>query len=152
MGRWDHLYDAKSRPVGDYLLDELAKDFERDIRQFPPVVESWDDPAAQARYGPLLASGVQPTELAVRTALWLARADLRREFEAVDQFMRGGGLDEKLGSAEDRELCRFLWRFFVDKCLEFSEASQSRFKHADLAEALSRLEKRLFKVTLNKSS
>jgi hypothetical protein len=148
MGRWDHLYDAKSRPIGDYLLDELAKDFERDIREWPPAVDGWEDMAELARYGPLLASGKRPSDLAVRTALWLARADLLREFEAVDAFMRGGGLDEKLGSAEDRELCRFLWRFFVDKCLAFAEASQSRFKHRDLAEALVRLEQRLFKVTL----
>ena len=148
MGRWDHLYDAKSRPIGDYLLDELAKDFERDIRDFPPEVASWEDPEAQARYAPLLASGLRPSEMAIRTALWLAQADLRREFEAVDQFMRSGGIDDKLGTPEDRELCRFLWRFFVDKCLEFSEASQSRFKHADLAEALARLEQRLFKVAL----
>jgi hypothetical protein len=148
MGRWDHLFDAKSRPIGDYLLDELAKDFERDLREFPTQVESWEDPAAERRYAALLQSGRRPSEMAVRTALWLARADLRREFEAVDEFMRNGGIDERLGAPEDRELCRFLWRFFVDKCLEFSEASQSRFKHADLAEALSRLEARLFKVTL----
>jgi hypothetical protein len=148
MGRWDHLYDAKSRPIGDYLLDELAKDFERDIREFPPRLESWEDPALQARYAPLLASGAKPSEMAVRTALWLAQADLQHEFEAVDKFMRDGGIDEKLGSPEDRELCRFLWRFFVEKCLEFAEATQSRFKRADLAEALSRLEQRLFKVAL----
>jgi hypothetical protein len=147
MGRWDHLYEAKSRPIGDYLLDELAKDFERDIRSFPPRVEAWEDAAMEARCAPLLASGVQPSELAVRTALWLAQADLQREFEAVDQFMRDGGIDEKLGTPEDRELCRFLWRFFVEKCLEFAEATQSRFKRADLAEALSRVEQRLFKVT-----
>lgn len=148
MGRWDHLFDAKRRPVGDYLLDELAKDFERDVREFPPQVTAWEDENARARYEPLLASGRKPSEMAVRTALWLAQADLRREFEAVDAFMRAGGLDERLGTPEDRELCRFLWRFFVDKCLEFSEASQSRFKHAELAEALVRLEKRLFKVTV----
>ncbi len=82
----------------------------------------------------------------MQTAIWLARSDLLREFEAVDQFMRGGGLDERLGSDEDRELCRFLWQFFVEECLSFSEACNSRFKHADLAEALSRLEKRLFIV------
>ncbi len=148
MGRWDHLFDAKARPVGDYLLDELAKDLERDVREFPPRVDSWEDPRALAKYGPLLASGRTPSEQAVRLALWLAQADLRREFEAVDQLMREGGIDAQLGTPEDRELCRFLWQFFVDKCLAFSEASQSRFKHADLAEALARLERRLFKVTL----
>jgi hypothetical protein len=146
MGRWDYLYDAKSRPIGDYLLDELAKQLEKEVRGFPPEVDFGEDPAAAARYGPLLASGKKPSDVAVQTAIWLARNDLLREFEAVDQFMRNGGLEERLGSDEDRELCRFLWQFLVEECLAFSEASNSRFKHADLAEALARLEKRLFAV------
>jgi hypothetical protein len=144
MGRWDYLYDVKSRPIGDYLLDELAKQLEKEVRGFPPSVDFGEDAAAAARYAPLLASGKKPSEVAVQTAIWLARNDLLREFEAIDQFMRGGGLDERLGSPEDRELCRFLWQFFVEECLAFSEACESRFKHAELAEALSRLEKRLF--------
>ncbi len=146
MGRWDYLYDVKSRPIGDYLLDELAKQLERDVRGFPPSVDFEENAAAAARYGPLLASGKKPSDIAVQTAIWLARSDLLRELEAVDQFMRGGGLDERLGSVEDRELCRFLWQFFVEECLAFSEACNGRFKHADLAEALARLEKRLFAV------
>ena len=146
MGRWDYLYDAQSRPIGDYLLDELAKHLEKEVRGFPPEVDFGEDLASGARYGPLLASGKKPSDIAVQTAIWLARNDLLREFEAVDQFMRNGGLDERLGSDEDRELCRFLWQFLVEECLSFSEASNSRFKHADLAEALARLEKRLFIV------
>ena len=83
----------------------------------------------------------------MRTAIWLVQADLRREFDAVDEFMRNGGLDDRLGSAEDRELCRFLWRFLEDKVLAFAEASQSRFKRAELAEAMAKLERRLYRVT-----
>jgi hypothetical protein len=142
MSRWDHLYDLKPQPIRDYLLDQLAKELERVIREFPPAVDHWEDPAAEARFAPLLAGGKRPSDLAVSTALWLARSDLLRDFEAVDQFMRNGGL-EGLGSHEDRELCHFLWRFLVDECLAFAEATQSRFKHADLADVLSRLERRL---------
>lgn len=148
MGRWDYLHDVKSRPIRDYLLDELAKDLEHDLREFPPRLGEWEDPAMQARYAPLLASGVRPSELAIRTAIWLSQADLRREFAAIDAFLRSGGLEEKLRSPDDRELCAFLWRFLVDKCLAFAEATQSRVRHADLADALARLEQRLFKVTL----
>ena len=114
MARWDHLYDAQARPIGDYLLDELARELERDVRGFPRSGEV-GEPAARARFALLLASAQKPSELAVRTAIWLAQADLRREFEAVDQFMREGGLDDKLGSPEDRELCRFVWGFLVDQ-------------------------------------
>jgi len=146
MSRWDHLYDAKPRPIGDYLLDELAKNLEQEVRNFPPDVAFGEDPAAEARYAPLLASGRRPSDVAVQTAIWLARSDLLHEFEAVDRFMRNGGLDQRLGSEEDRELCRFLWQFFVEECLAFSEACDSRFKRADLAEALARLERRLFAV------
>jgi hypothetical protein len=146
MGRWDWVYDLKSQPVGDYLLDKLAENLEADVKHFPPQVDGWEDEATQKRFEPLLATGRQPSELAVRTAIWLVQADLRREFEAVDEFMRNGGLDDRLGSPEDRELCRFLWRFLEDKVLAFAEASQSRFKRAELAEAMTKLEKRLYRV------
>ncbi|MHB8417571.1 MAG: hypothetical protein ACYDCL_05820 [Myxococcales bacterium] len=143
--RWDHLYEAKPRPIGDFLLDELAAELERDIRAFPPPISEWQDEAERARFERASAAGRRPSEQAVRTAIWLTQADLRRELEVVDQFMRGGGLDERLGSEVDRDLCRFLWRFLEDKVLAFAEATQSRFSRAELAEALARLEKRLYR-------
>ncbi|HUB09050.1 MAG TPA: hypothetical protein VMB50_18720 [Myxococcales bacterium] len=146
--RWDFLYDVKPQPIGDFLLDKLAEVLEEDIRAFPPEVTDWQDEAAKARFERAVAAGHGPSELAVRTAIWLAQADLRREFEAVDEFMRGGGLDDRLGSDDDRELCRFLWHFLEDKVLSFAEATQSRFKRAELADALARLEKRLYRVTV----
>lgn len=146
--RWDWIYDLEKQPINDYLLDRLAEDLEKDLRSFPPAIESWEDETARARFEPLLLSGRAPSELAVRTAIWLAQADLRREFEEVDRFMRGGGLDDRLSSPEDRELCRFLWRFLEDKVLAFSEATQSRFRRAELADSLTRLEKRLYRVVL----
>lgn len=148
MGRWDWVYDLKAQPVGDFLLDKLAENLEKDVREFPPQVDGWEDEALRRRFEPLLQSGRQPSEMAVRTAIWLAQADLRREIEAVDEFMRNGGLDDRLGSPEDRELCRFLWRFLEDKVLAFAEASQSRFKRHELADALARLERRLYRVTV----
>jgi len=148
VGRWDFLYDLKARPIGDWLLDRLAEELAQDIRNFPPQIDAWEDEQAKLRFAPLLASNTQPSEMAVRTAIWLAQADLRREFEAVDQFMREGGIDDRLGSPGDRELCRFLWRYLEDKCLAFAEATQSRFKRSELADALGRMEKQLYKVTM----
>jgi hypothetical protein len=146
--RWDWLYDLKARPIGDYLLDRLAEELARDIKEFPPAVDEWHSEEDRRRLQPLLASGRIPSEMAIRTAIWLAQADLRREVEAVDQFMRAGGLDERLGDAEDRQLCRFLWQYLEDKVLAFAEATQSRFRRAELADTLARLERRLFGVTL----
>ncbi len=148
MGRWDYLYDVQKQPIGDWLLDRLAEELANDLRSFPPPVDEWEDATTRARFAPLLASGAQPSELAVRTAIWLAQADLRREFEAVDEFIRNGGLDNRLGSVPDRELCQFLWRYLEDKCLAFAEATHSRFKRSDLADALGRVEKLLYKVVL----
>ena len=148
MGRWDFLYDLKARPIGDWLLDRLAEELAQDVRAFPPQVDVWEDEQARTHFAPLLAAGVPPSEMAVRTAIWLAQADLRREFEAVDQFMREGGIDHRLGTPTDRELCRFLWRYLEDKCLAFAEATQSRFKRTELADALGRTERLLYKVTV----
>jgi len=148
VGRWDFLYDLKARPIGDWLLDRLAEELAADVRAFPPPVDEWEDEVTRTRFAPLLAGGARPSEVAVRTAIWLAQADLRREFEAVDQFVRQGGIDERLGSPDDRELCQFLWRYLEDKCLAFAEATRSRFTRAQLADALARTEKQLYKVTL----
>ncbi len=148
MNRWERLYETKPQRAGEFLLDRLAEALEKDIRDFPPAVEAWEDEASRARWGPLLTSGRKPGETAVRTAIWLAAADLRREIEAVDRFVRDGGIDARLGSPEDRELCRFLWRFLTDKVLAFAEACQTRFTRAELAGALARLERRLYRVTL----
>ncbi|MHB1843277.1 MAG: hypothetical protein ACYCWW_00400 [Deltaproteobacteria bacterium] len=147
MGRWDFLYDIERQPIGDWLLDRLAEELEKDVRAFPPPsIEGWENDEATRRFEPLLLGGRRPSEAAIRTALWLAQADLDREFEAVDAFMRSGGLDSRLGSPEDRELCQLLWRFLVDKVLAFSEATHSRFKRRELASTIARLERRLFKV------
>jgi hypothetical protein len=149
LGRWDFLRELKARPIGDWLLDRLAEELAKDVRDFPPEIDAWEDEESRKRFAPLLASGAQPSETAVRTAIWLAQADLRREYEAVDQLVKGGGIDNRLGSPADRDLCRFLWRYLEDKCLAFAEATQSRFKRADLADALRRTEKLLYKVTLS---
>jgi hypothetical protein len=146
--RWDWMYDLKARPIGDYLIDRLAEELERDVREFPPTIDEWHSEEERLRTEPILASGKIPSEMAIRTAIWLAQADLRHEVEAVDQFMRSGGIDERLGDAEDRQLCRFLWQYLEDKVLAFAEATQSRFRRAELADALARLERRLFRVAL----
>jgi len=146
--RWDWMYDLQARPIGDYLLDRLAEELERDLREFPPEVDEWHREEDRLRTAPILASGKVPSEMAIRTAIWLAQADLRHEVEAVDQFMRAGGIDERLGDADDRQLCRFVWQYLEDKVLSFAEATQSRFKRAELADALARLERRLFRVAL----
>jgi hypothetical protein len=149
MGRWDFLHEVKARPIGDWLLDRLAEELATDLRQFPPAIDAWEDDDAKSQFAPLLASGVRPSDTAVRLAIWLAQADLRREFEAVDQFMREGGIDDRLGSPTDRALCRFVWRYLEDKTLAFAEATQSRFKRSELADALHRTEKLLYNVTLS---
>jgi hypothetical protein len=142
------MYELKARPIGDYLLDRLAEELERDLREFPPAVDEWHREEDRLRTEPILASGKVPSEMAIRTAIWLAQADLRHEVEAVDQFMRSGGIDERLGDADDRQLCRFVWQYLEDKVLAFAEATQSRFRRAELADALARLERRLFRVAL----
>jgi hypothetical protein len=146
--RWDWLYELKARPIGDYLLDRLAEELERDLKEFPPAVDEWQSEEERRRTQPILDAGKRPSEMAIRTAIWLAQADLRHEVEAVDQFMRAGGIDERLGDSDDRQLCRFLWQYLEDKVLAFAEATQSRFRRVELADALARLERRLFRVAL----
>ena len=144
MGRWDHLADQKPVAVRDKLLDLVADELTQELRAWPPAVE-WLDPSLQARFEPGLRRAGRPELDTARVACELARLELLREFDLIDQFWRSQRQHQLLPSELEHETAQFLVRWLIESALSFQEAVKHRFKHAELASLIERVEDRLLR-------
>ncbi|MBI3722565.1 hypothetical protein HY251_01210 [bacterium] len=142
MGRWDRFYEAKGQTGEQWLADEVVKTLVRDLAVWPPPVETWFDDGARARFEPVLApSCPRPSSGVFRAAFQLARWELEREYDAIDEFVRNDRVS-KITSDEREKLClTFLHKWLTDSMLELLEAS--KLKRPMLKECLVRAEARL---------
>jgi hypothetical protein len=145
MGRWDHLADQKPQPIRDKVLDLVADELTVEIRAWPPRTEEWLDPALLARFEPVLKRTGMPELDTLRVACELARLDLLREFEPIDQFWRSQQASELLPTPLEAETAQFLIRWLLESALSFQEAVQHRFRRAELAGLVERVEDRLLR-------
>ncbi len=142
--RWDHLYDLKPVPLTEHFLEEAAKLLAQDLAKWPLEVEAWATPADQARFGPLVASDSARPDDAVWTAAFsLARLELEREFEQIDDYMRNERWRAVTPPGMGVEQLHFLTRFLTEQMLGIAEATEGRLKRPMLVDLLSRLERRL---------
>ena len=145
MGRWDFLADQKPQTIRDKVLDLVADELTGEIRAWPPRTSEWIDAALLARFEPVLARSGVPELDTLRVACELARLELLREVEQVDRFWRGPQARSLLPSPLEEETAQFLVRWLVESALEFQEAVQHRFKRAELAQLVERVEDRLLR-------
>lgn len=131
MGRWDFLYDLKTRPAIEVLLDEAAKVIAGDLSRWPPPLET-----AAPELAPLLA-GERPHRDAYRQAFVLARHDLRHEYEELELREAEAHL-----APEEAAAARFLWHYLTERAFELNEALESRLTRRDLVALLDRVERR----------
>ena len=123
------------------VADEFAKVVVEELAAWPPRVE-WSQPAEAARFAPLYAPGELlvrgPGKEAIQAAFRLARWDLLRHTEAIDEFWR-----TDRSSARDRLVIELAWRWLVEAALEVSERTDGRVGRAHLVEGLERAERML---------
>lgn len=142
--RWDHLYDLKPVPLTEHFLEEASKLLAQDLAKWPPEVEGWATPADQARFGPLVAEGsTRPDDAVFTAAFALARLELEREFEQIDDYMRNERWRAVTPPGTGVEQLLFLTRFLTEQMLGIAEATEGRIKRPMLVDLLSRLERRL---------
>jgi hypothetical protein len=140
--RWDFLYDRQKQPVKAYILERFAEALAGELRQWPPPFVEWVSEDLRRRYQQGLEKA--PREQALRFALELARLELRREFEAIDQLM--GGARRHWQDDQEAAAGHLLVRFVTEKLLSLKEyADQVRITRDDLVGAVDAVEKRLFK-------
>jgi hypothetical protein len=117
--RWDFLYDRQKQPVKSFILERFTAELADELRRG------------------------EPSEVALRLAIELARLDLAREWDRLE-----ARLDEATAAGPLRDEARALGRRIAESCLELKErAEAARFTREELAQALRLLEQRLFRVT-----
>jgi hypothetical protein len=144
MSRWDFLYGMKPVPIAEHFVEEVSKIVAKDLATWPLTVEEWTTSADATRFGPLLEEGSpRPGEKVWTAAFRLARLELMREFEQVDDFMRNERWRELVEAGRERDLMIFLSRYLTEQMLAIGEATQGRLKRPQLVDLLLRAERRL---------
>ena len=82
--KWDLVLGAKPLPIVEHLVAEVAKLFARDLSAWPPEVEAFDDATGAKLQDLLAAAPARPHPRLYEEAFALARLDLSREFDALD--------------------------------------------------------------------
>jgi hypothetical protein len=144
--RYDWLYERQKQPVKQYILERFAVELAGELRAWPPPDLEWESEPLRLRYQE--GAATTPREAVVRLALELARLDLLREFEAIEQRLAGDG-GGVLQSDAERAAAHLLVRLLTERCLSLKEyADGARLTRDDLAAALGLVERTLFRVTL----
>jgi hypothetical protein len=136
--RWDLLLEQRPIPLVEHLLEEVAKLLANDLRGWPPPIEELD-PALGVRFAPLLGPDVpRPEEALFEEAFRLARWELEREVEAVDEYMRNRRWELR-GLAPDRkQALLFVSRWLVEQLLSLREYTHSKISRPMLIDCLER--------------
>jgi hypothetical protein len=144
--RYDWLYERQKQPVKAYILTRFAGELADELRAWPPPDLEWESEALRHRYQ--AGAAAPPREAVVRCALELARLDLLRQFEAVEERLATGG-GGTLQSDDERAAVHLLMRLLTERCLSLKEhAEGARLTRQDLVGALGEVERGLFRVTL----
>ena len=145
MGRWDHILDRKPQELKQYVLDKVAEQLALDLRQFPPRIDEWLDPALRARYEKVLARLGRPELETYRVACELAREEMLREYELIDRFCRSDEYRRLLPNELEEQTAHFITRYLVDSALTFQEHAQGKFSRRDLVLLMEKVEDRLLR-------
>ena len=141
--RWDYLFEAKSVPLLEQLLEEVAKLLAKDLAKWPPPVEELDLDVG-GTFAPLLLEPTpRPSQAVYSEALRLSRWELAREFDAFDDYMRNKRYEQHGLAPTDRLGLLFLNRWLVEQLLGLGEATQGRVKRPMMGQVLDKLESRL---------
>ncbi len=143
MGRWDRLAEQKPQELREYALGMAADEIASELRDFPPRIEEWLDPAVREKYREALSRTSPPPEATVRVACELARRELLRDYQLVDRFFQSGAYRAELPDDLEEQTAHFLARFLVDSALDFQEFAKGKFSRKELVALVEKVEERL---------
>jgi hypothetical protein len=142
MGRWERFHQARSITAEDMLADEVVKTLVSDLTGWPPPVSEWFDAARARKFAPAIGPGaVRPSSSVIHMAFELARWELERCYEALDDFARNDRAAAVAKDPRERLALEFLHAWLTDSMLELLEVT--RLKRPKLIECLARAEARL---------
>jgi hypothetical protein len=144
--KWDLILEQqpKLKPLDQHLLDEVAKLLVKDLGQFPPPIEGFENERDAARFAPLFAElSIRPSPNVYRAAFLLARLELERDPEAPAEFLRNERYKSLAPTERDKLAMLFLSRWLGEQLLSLNEAVNGRYKRAQLLTCLDQIERRL---------
>jgi hypothetical protein len=139
--RWERLLDTKPIPLLEHLLDEVSRLLHTQLQAWPLDIQELDT-ATGARFADFLTGDAKrPPKDVFGEALRLARWDLERATDSVDDYYRNrrylaAGLTEA-----DRPALLFVSRWLLEQLLSVAEATGGRLKRSDLVRILDRVER-----------
>jgi hypothetical protein len=138
--RWERLLDEKPIPLLEHLLDEVARLLQKELQAWPLGIQELDT-ATGGRFADLLTGDAKrPPKQVFSQALSLARWDLERAADRVDDYFRNRRYGEAGLTDADRPALLFVSRWLLEQLLSVAEATSGRVKRADLLRVLDRLE------------
>jgi hypothetical protein len=142
MGRWDRFHEARSITSEEMLADEVVKTLAMDLSGWPPPVSEWFDRDKERRFEPVLGPGAtRPSAGVLSAAFELARWELERRYDALDDFARNDRARAIASDPRERLALEFLHAWLTDSMLELLEVAP--LKRPRLVECLARAEKRI---------
>jgi hypothetical protein len=145
--KWDLVLGTRPIPILDHLVGEVARLFARDLGTWPPPVESFDEATGAHLKALLEANPRRPDARLYGEAFRLARLDLSREIEALDDYWRNQRWLEAGLTAQDKPMLHFLSRFMVEQLLALSEATEGRINRSRMKDVLDRTRAAFFATT-----
>lgn len=137
--RWERLLDQKPIPLLEHLLDEVARLLQKELQAWPLSIQELDT-ATGTRFADFLTGDAKrPSREVFTEALRLARWDLERATDSVDDYFRNGRYSEAGLTDADRPALLFVSRWLLEQLLSVAEATSGRVKRADLLRVLDRL-------------
>jgi hypothetical protein len=143
MGRWDHLVDRKPQDLKDYVLDQVADRLAGELRAWPPRLDEWLDDSARRRFRTAIERPASPGLQTLRVACEIARRELLREYELIDQFWRSGAFRSLLPDELEETTAHFVTQYLVDAALGFQELARNKFARRELVVLIEKVEDRL---------
>lgn len=142
--KWDFILDQRPVPLLSHLLEEVAQIFAKGLAEWPPQVEEFD-PQTGHKVAALLAdSPLVPDARIYREAFVLTQFELRRQFEAADDYLRNQRWMASGLSAKEKDMLLFLSRFMTEQLLGLAEATQGRLTRLNLVTVLEHTERHFF--------
>jgi hypothetical protein len=139
--RWDRLLDQKPVPLREHLLAEVARMLGRELESWPLAVEELDLGTGRAFSNLLSGDAPRPTPAVFSEARRLARWDLERATDAIDDYFRNRRYADASIPDTERPALLLVSRWLVEQLLSLGEATGGRVKRADMVAVLDRIDR-----------
>jgi hypothetical protein len=137
--RWERLLDQKPTPLLEHLLDEVARLLDEELKAWPLNVEELDTATGGHFADFLTGDAKRPPREVFSEARRLARWDLERATDRVDDYFKNRRYLEAGLTDTERPALLFVSRWLLEQLLSLAEATSGRVKRADLLRVLDRV-------------